>query len=187
VLDGASLLEGWLEEMPGPHVAIGHSMGGHLLLRILAEHRPGLAAAVLVAPMIGVNSWPLPPSVAEFVARSFCLMGWHQVQVWRAGKRMHGGGGQPAAFPDLLRSSLRGRAMVVRAAAGLRARRPQLGLARCRLPFDRASHAQGTWNDRRSAAATGNSAGPACQRGGDSLGCRADPGCRAQDLRGCRS
>ena len=40
---------------PGPHVAIGHSMGGHLLLRTIVERQPALDAAVLVAPMIAVE------------------------------------------------------------------------------------------------------------------------------------
>src|SRR3546814_17144702 len=55
VADCAALLEQWIEATPLPHVAVGHSMGGHLLLRTIAEHRPALAGAVLVAPMIAFN------------------------------------------------------------------------------------------------------------------------------------
>jgi len=62
--DLAALLADWRERTPGPHVAIGHSMGGHLLLRCLVERRPDLDAAVLVAPMIGVNSAPTPAWLA---------------------------------------------------------------------------------------------------------------------------
>jgi lysophospholipase len=40
--DLAALIAEW-RRSPGPHVAIGHSMGGHLLLRILAERSPALA------------------------------------------------------------------------------------------------------------------------------------------------
>lgn len=80
--DGAGLVADWLKG-EGPHVAIGHSMGGHLLLRILAEHRPPLDAAVLVAPMIGINSAPLPPWLAQWVAQSLTLFGWGRVPIWR--------------------------------------------------------------------------------------------------------
>src|SRR3546814_12891066 len=37
VADCAALLEQWIEATPLPHVAVGHSMGGHLLLRTIAE------------------------------------------------------------------------------------------------------------------------------------------------------
>jgi lysophospholipase len=82
VADGAALIAEW-SRGEGPHVAIGHSMGGHLLLRILAEHRPSLAAAVLVAPMIGINSTPLPPWLAQSIAQSLTLFGWGRVPVWK--------------------------------------------------------------------------------------------------------
>lgn len=82
VEDGAALIGEWLQGK-GPHVAIGHSMGGHLLLRILAEHCPALDAAVLVAPMIGINSAPLPPRLAQWIARSLTRCGFSRVPVWR--------------------------------------------------------------------------------------------------------
>jgi len=83
VEDGRALMAAWQAEAKRPHVAIGHSMGGHLLLRILAEHRPALDAAVLVAPMIGINSAPLPPALARTIARSLASLGWGRVPVWR--------------------------------------------------------------------------------------------------------
>ncbi len=55
-----ALIADWRGGGTGPCAAIGHSMGGHLLLRTLVERRPALDAAVLVAPMIGVNSGPIP-------------------------------------------------------------------------------------------------------------------------------
>ena len=69
VRDGGELIQSVIGAVPGPHVAISHSMGGHLLLRILAERRPALAAAVLVAPMLAVNSAPLPRPIGRAVAR----------------------------------------------------------------------------------------------------------------------
>ena len=69
VRDGAELIESVIATGPAPHVAVGHSMGGHLLLRILAERHPPLAAAVLVAPMLAVNSAPLPRPIGRALAR----------------------------------------------------------------------------------------------------------------------
>src|SRR4051794_20716229 len=40
--DLAALIAAWRARTPAPHVAIGHSMGGHLLLRTLAERKPAL-------------------------------------------------------------------------------------------------------------------------------------------------
>ncbi|HEX8442129.1 MAG TPA: alpha/beta hydrolase [Allosphingosinicella sp.] len=71
-----------VEAGPGPHVAIGHSMGGHLLLRALAERRPPLEAAVLVAPMLAVNSFPTPAITARWVASIFAAVGGRDVALW---------------------------------------------------------------------------------------------------------
>lgn len=81
VRDGGELIEGVIADAPGPHVAIGHSMGGHLLLRILAERRPALAAVVLVAPMLAVNSSPLPHAVGRMMARCLAAIGADK-RVW---------------------------------------------------------------------------------------------------------
>jgi lysophospholipase len=82
VTDGGELIDDVIPKGPGPHVAIAHSMGGHLLLRILAERRPTLAAAVLVAPMLAVNSSPLPRRVGSLVARCLARLGPDRL-VWR--------------------------------------------------------------------------------------------------------
>src|SRR4051794_5614297 len=79
-----ALIAAWCNETPGPHVAVGHSMGGHILLRVLAERQPTLDAAVLVAPMIGINSAPMPAAAAAATAAFMTAIGmgrhpaWHQ-------------------------------------------------------------------------------------------------------------
>ena len=80
--DLAALIADW-RSSGGPHVAIGHSMGGHLLLRTLVEKKPALDAAVLIAPMIRVNSAPLSPSLAPIVTELMCLAGWRGAPVWK--------------------------------------------------------------------------------------------------------
>ena len=94
VADGAAFIDEWIRSTPGPHVAVGHSMGGHLLLRMIAEHRPALQAAVLVAPMIGINTAPLPECVAVSIAQTFCLLGWSKVPAWRQSERRAPAGSQ---------------------------------------------------------------------------------------------
>ena len=81
--DLAALIAEWQADRAGPHVAVGHSMGGHMLLRTLAERRPPLDAAVLVAPMIRVNSAPLSPSLAPMITDFMCLAGWRDQPVWK--------------------------------------------------------------------------------------------------------
>ncbi|GGE78696.1 alpha/beta hydrolase [Sphingomonas prati] len=56
------------------HVAVGHSMGGHLLLRLLAEGFE-VDRAVLVAPMLGLKAGGLPASVAGAIARTAVTLG----------------------------------------------------------------------------------------------------------------
>lgn len=82
--DLADLIADWRASTPGPHVAVAHSMGGHLLLRTLIDRQPALDAAVLVAPMIRVNSAPLSPSLAPFLTDLMCLVGWRNEPVWKA-------------------------------------------------------------------------------------------------------
>ncbi len=81
--DLGALIADWQAAAPGPHAAVGHSMGGHLLLRTLIDKRPQLDAAVLVAPMLSVNSAPTPAWLAPAMADAMCLLGWQAQPVWR--------------------------------------------------------------------------------------------------------
>lgn len=81
--DLAALIAEWRAACPGPHVVICHSMGGHVLLRTLVEHRPVLDAAVLVAPMIAVNAGPIPGSLAARIAALLSRTFWNRRPLWR--------------------------------------------------------------------------------------------------------
>ena len=60
---------------PGPLVLLGHSMGAHLVLRLLAA-RPGAAdAAILSAPMADICLGGFPPGLARRLARSMAALG----------------------------------------------------------------------------------------------------------------
>jgi len=87
--DLAALIADLGGERAGPYCAVAHSMGGHLLLRTLAERKPALDAAVLVAPMIRVNSAPLSPLVAPWITEFMCRVGRSAVPVWKPAARVH--------------------------------------------------------------------------------------------------
>jgi lysophospholipase len=77
----------WREHTPGPHVLIGHSMGGHMTLRLLAERRPDVSAAILVAPMLGLNADPIPAPIARAITRLACRLGLARRAAWKQGER----------------------------------------------------------------------------------------------------
>jgi len=56
VADYGFLLDTFAPELPKPWIGLGHSMGGGLTTLALAEGETRLAAAVLSAPMLGVNT-----------------------------------------------------------------------------------------------------------------------------------
>ncbi|MGR6329773.1 alpha/beta fold hydrolase [Sphingomonas sp. XXL09] len=72
---------GW-REGKGPHVAVAHSMGGHLLLRLLAERGVRLDAAVLAAPMLGIRAGPLGTRAIRLAAQGAVAAGRGQRRVW---------------------------------------------------------------------------------------------------------
>ena len=98
VADFAALAEHWLAGHPGPHVAIAHSMGGHLLLRVLAEHRPAFDAAVLVAPMIRINARPIPHRLGRRISAVLARIGFGRRPAWKDNERPHLPGANRQAY-----------------------------------------------------------------------------------------
>jgi lysophospholipase len=96
--DLAALVADWRAATPRPHVAIGHSMGGHLLLRTIVERKPALDAAVLVAPMIVVNSAPIPSWLAPDLADAMSLLGLRTTPMWRTPPALQRPGSQRQRF-----------------------------------------------------------------------------------------
>ena len=76
----------WVVEGAGPHVVLGHSMGGHLLLRALVEGAAAPDAAVLVAPMLGLHS-PLGWAFGERLAGVLGGVGNSARPAWRRNER----------------------------------------------------------------------------------------------------
>lgn len=85
--DLAAFWREWIETVPPPRVVVGHSMGGHILLRALADRRIEPDAAVLVAPMLGFRVGFLPLAALHLVARLMaCLCGRHP-PAWKGGEK----------------------------------------------------------------------------------------------------
>ena len=58
---------------PSPVIALGHSMGGHILLRFLHEHPRRFACAILNAPMLGIDTGAYSPRMTAAITIAFNL------------------------------------------------------------------------------------------------------------------
>ena len=65
-----------------PDVAVAHSMGGHLLLRWLAERGGTLHAAALSSPMLAIRAGPLGTRSIHAAARAAILSGRGERRLW---------------------------------------------------------------------------------------------------------
>ncbi len=90
--DLAGFWQRWKAETPGPHVLAGHSMGGHLVLRALAEGRVDPDGAMLSAPMLGFTAQPLPQAAMHWVAKLMTKLGDPRRPAWKWSE-------QPGAVP----------------------------------------------------------------------------------------
>lgn len=72
---------------PAPRVVVGHSMGGHLVLRALAQGVIDPAAVVLVAPMLGLHPTWAPAWLMQGLAGLMCRLGDPARPAWDAGER----------------------------------------------------------------------------------------------------
>ncbi len=76
----------WAPSAAQPHVVMGHSMGGHLVCRALVKELAAPAAAVLVAPMMGIHA-PINASFGEFVAKIAMGLGNPKRRAWKDNER----------------------------------------------------------------------------------------------------
>lgn len=97
--DLSALWQDWAGATPGPHVLIGHSMGGHLALRAVAERRVDPDAMVLSAPMLGFVGQVLPAPLMHAVARFMAAVGDRRRPAWKWSEKP---GETPAAREQLL-------------------------------------------------------------------------------------
>jgi len=81
IADIAALWRDFVAANPAPHVLVGHSMGGHLALRAVAERAVLPDALVLSAPMLGFVS-PIPQGIQHLFARLMCRIGNPARMAW---------------------------------------------------------------------------------------------------------
>jgi len=82
ISDLAAYWREWVAAEPGPHVLAGHSMGGHLALRAVAEKAATPDTLVLSAPMLGFLG-VLPRWFMHSVARLMCKVGDPRRPAWK--------------------------------------------------------------------------------------------------------
>lgn len=76
----------WAAEAPGARVLMGHSMGGHLVLRGVTEGAATPDALVLSAPMLGLKG-PLGARMSERLAHSIAATGNPARAAWRRNEK----------------------------------------------------------------------------------------------------
>jgi lysophospholipase len=86
VADFAAFWSEWQRDAVGPKVLMGHSMGGHLVLRAMTEGVAKPDAAVLVAPMLGLHS-PLGARLGERMAKMLGGVGNSARAAWKVNER----------------------------------------------------------------------------------------------------
>ncbi len=101
--DLAEFWRTWSATSPGPHALAGHSMGGHLAMRAVAEGRVDPAALVLVAPMLGFGGRGVPAAVMHGAARLMKALGDSRRPAWKWSEKP---GEVPAARVGLLTHDL---------------------------------------------------------------------------------
>eukprot|EP01136_Pigoraptor_vietnamica_P018945 Opistho-1_new@65904 len=82
IADLGALAVDWRAEGEGPTAMVAHSMGGHMLVRALAEGMTPPDAAAVVAPMLGVHTAPLPRWLAVGIARPMVRSSHGEARAW---------------------------------------------------------------------------------------------------------
>jgi lysophospholipase len=81
--DLTGFVDQWIAATPAPHVIVAHSMGAHLTLRMLANHRRGVDAAVLVSAMIGIRIKGVPQWLVGVLVRAAVAIGLSERRISR--------------------------------------------------------------------------------------------------------
>ncbi len=66
----------WAPSASQPRILMGHSMGGHIGLRFLKEHPGIFEKAVLLSPMIDIDTFPFPDCVLRRFTRAMVNAGF---------------------------------------------------------------------------------------------------------------
>ena len=77
----------WINGQNGPHVLCGHSMGGHLVLRTVAQKRLLPDSLILSTPMLGFKAHGLPLAMQQALARFMCALLGPEHMAWESGEK----------------------------------------------------------------------------------------------------
>ncbi|MFW2831195.1 alpha/beta hydrolase [Sphingomonas sp. ID0503] len=87
----------WAAETKGPHVIVANSMGGHLVMRLLAEGT-AVDGVVLTAPMVGIRVRGLSNCALGRIAGAAVRLGLGERLIWR--RDAGDVGGRMTSCPD---------------------------------------------------------------------------------------
>jgi lysophospholipase len=82
VRDLAAFAADWRGRTTRPQIVIGHSMGGHVLLRAAAEGLLSADALILLSPMLGIASRPLPQPLLPVLGQGARLPALRDRPLW---------------------------------------------------------------------------------------------------------
>ena len=77
----------WKSSTPAPHVILAHSMGGHLVMRALAERAVDPDAVAMSAPMLGIQTGGLPLGLNHSAAKLMCVLGRAEQPAWKVSEK----------------------------------------------------------------------------------------------------
>jgi len=83
--DLATFWSEWVREVPGPHILMGHSMGGQLVLRAVGDNvlDPVPDGLILSAPMLDLFPDKVPLAIRRALAWLMCKIADPRRQAWK--------------------------------------------------------------------------------------------------------
>lgn len=85
--DLAQIYAHWKASNPAPHFIMSHSMGGHLIMRALAEKVINPDAVILSAPMFGLMADPVPFFIRYNVVKLLNKIGLSEKHAWKVSEK----------------------------------------------------------------------------------------------------
>lgn len=85
--DLSQIYKNWSENNPGPHFLMSHSMGGHLVMRALAEKAVNPDGVILSAPMLGLVADPVPFFIRYNVVKLLTKVGLAEKHAWKVSEK----------------------------------------------------------------------------------------------------
>lgn len=77
----------WKANNTGPYFVMSHSMGGHLVMRALAEQTIDPDGVILSAPMLGLVADPVPFFIRYNFVKLLNKMGLSEKHAWKVGEK----------------------------------------------------------------------------------------------------